>query len=467
MVCSITRGPAKPISAPGSAILRSPSMAKLAVTPPVVGSVITEMYGTFASSSFASAAETLASCIKLIVPSIMRAPPEQETTTSGCRVSMANSIPRVTFSPTTAPIEPPIKLNSIAQQTIGRPLSCPSAVIIASHIPSFFRASRKRDAYGFVSTNRSGSVDVMRASCSVHRPSSSISSRCFAPILKWNWHFGHTSKFASRSLRNTIVRQDSHFTHKPSVRTRRSSGGVGCSIDFLSRLNQAMRSFQRSVFRCSFRRFPSSSPKSRASVIDSPLRQYTLRIRVFHLAHLRHQVRQFHQLGMRIPARADNVHALRPLPQRLHHLVRVQHLVADGVVDFIQHHQIVLAAINRVASRAPALLRHLDVFRIRLRPAHFHEASPHRPNLKLIVAQHLGRIQFPVVPRPFDELHHQHAKPLAHRANRRAQCARRLAFAWPGVNNQQSFFFRHRHPPTHGRKNESIKVWGFPQQTST
>ena len=41
MVCSITRGPAKPISAPGSAMFRSPSMAKLAVTPPVVGSVIT------------------------------------------------------------------------------------------------------------------------------------------------------------------------------------------------------------------------------------------------------------------------------------------------------------------------------------------------------------------------------------------------------------------------------------------
>jgi hypothetical protein len=42
MVCSMTRGPAKPISAFGSAIFRSPSIAKLAVTPPVVGSVRTE-----------------------------------------------------------------------------------------------------------------------------------------------------------------------------------------------------------------------------------------------------------------------------------------------------------------------------------------------------------------------------------------------------------------------------------------
>ena len=43
MVCSITRGPAKPISAPGSASMMSPRLAKLAVTPPVVGWVSTEM----------------------------------------------------------------------------------------------------------------------------------------------------------------------------------------------------------------------------------------------------------------------------------------------------------------------------------------------------------------------------------------------------------------------------------------
>src|SRR5690606_23125022 len=44
-VCSITRGPAKPISASGSAMLMSPSIASEAETPPVVGWVMTEMYG--------------------------------------------------------------------------------------------------------------------------------------------------------------------------------------------------------------------------------------------------------------------------------------------------------------------------------------------------------------------------------------------------------------------------------------
>jgi len=37
MVCSITLGPAKPISAFGSAIMASPREEKLAAIPPVVG----------------------------------------------------------------------------------------------------------------------------------------------------------------------------------------------------------------------------------------------------------------------------------------------------------------------------------------------------------------------------------------------------------------------------------------------
>ena len=43
IVCSMTLGPANPISEPGSARIISPSMAKLAVTPPVVGSVSTDV----------------------------------------------------------------------------------------------------------------------------------------------------------------------------------------------------------------------------------------------------------------------------------------------------------------------------------------------------------------------------------------------------------------------------------------
>src|SRR6202521_4971184 len=135
----------------------------------------------------------------------------------------------------------------------------------------------------------------MPASCSVQRPSRSISRRCLEFILKWNWHLGQTKRFPSRSLRKTMVRQESHLTHRPSVRTRRSSGGVLCSIAFLSRLNQVMSSQQCGL------------------IVDSPLRQYTLRVRVFHLAHLGNQVCELGYLPMGISASADYVDALRPI----------------------------------------------------------------------------------------------------------------------------------------------------------
>ena len=67
-------------------------MAKEAVTPPVVGSVSTLRKGSRASCSRASAAEILAICISESVPSIMRAPPEQDTTTRGSFSSSARSI---------------------------------------------------------------------------------------------------------------------------------------------------------------------------------------------------------------------------------------------------------------------------------------------------------------------------------------------------------------------------------------
>src|SRR5207248_9353469 len=78
VVSLITRGPAKPIMLFGSAIITSPSEAKLAITPAVVGFVRTEMYGSRPSAWRASAALVFAICIKLNIPSHMRAPPEAE-----------------------------------------------------------------------------------------------------------------------------------------------------------------------------------------------------------------------------------------------------------------------------------------------------------------------------------------------------------------------------------------------------
>ena len=96
------------------------------------------MNGNPASSNRASAAEIFAICIKEIAPSCMRAPPEAEKIISDERVSIARSIARAIFSPTTAPSEPPTNDSSIAHTIEGWPPTLPSAVISASSKPVFF-----------------------------------------------------------------------------------------------------------------------------------------------------------------------------------------------------------------------------------------------------------------------------------------------------------------------------------------
>ena len=71
------------MSALGSAMMTSPSIANDAATPPVVGCSSTEMYGSPASRSRASAAVVFAICISEKMPSCMRAPPEAEKMIAG------------------------------------------------------------------------------------------------------------------------------------------------------------------------------------------------------------------------------------------------------------------------------------------------------------------------------------------------------------------------------------------------
>src|SRR6266481_2383598 len=288
----------------------------------------------------------------------------------------------------------------------------------------------------------------MPASCSVQRPSRSISRRCLEFILKWNWHLGQTWRLASRSLRKTMVRQDSHLTHSPSVRTRRSSGGVVCSIDFLSRLNQAMReSRQFSVISfkfpeekpraaCSSCFFESSVSSSQCLIVDPPLSQYTLGVGVFHLAHLGDEVGELDKLGMGVAAGADNVHALRAIFQRFDDFAGVEHFVADGVIDLVENDEVVLSAVDGVAAGLPTFLCELDVGRIGFGAADFDEAAAHGADFEFVVTQHFGGVEFAVVPGTLDELDHQHAQALAHGAKGGAERAGSLALARPGVNDE-------------------------------
>ena len=95
-----------PVRAFGSARITSPSIAKLAETPPVVGDVRTTKYGIPAESSSAAAPAVFAICIRAVIPSCILAPPLMVTITSGSFFLPAYSARAAIFSPTTVPMLP-------------------------------------------------------------------------------------------------------------------------------------------------------------------------------------------------------------------------------------------------------------------------------------------------------------------------------------------------------------------------
>ena len=80
-----------------------------------------EMNGTRAARKRAISTELLAICMRDSTPSCIRAPPDADTMTSGTRRSAERRVSRAIFSPTTDPIEPPMKLKSITATSSGMP----------------------------------------------------------------------------------------------------------------------------------------------------------------------------------------------------------------------------------------------------------------------------------------------------------------------------------------------------------
>ena len=119
-------------------------MAKLADTPPMVGSVRTEMKGSFSALSCVSTAQVFAICISESRPSCMRAPPLAVMHTNGSFCSTQTCTPRTKRSPTTEPIEPPRKRNSNTAATSGMALMLPCMTTSASSSAVSRRASSSR-----------------------------------------------------------------------------------------------------------------------------------------------------------------------------------------------------------------------------------------------------------------------------------------------------------------------------------
>src|SRR3569623_256769 len=167
--------------------------------------------------SRANAALVLAICISEYSASCMRAPPLAEKHTSGILYSRQASAARTKRSPTTAPIEPPMKANSKAQATSGTPLTWPCITINASRSPVLFCACSNRSRYFLLSRNLSTSWGSTSSPISSRGSRSrNVSRRRRAPMRMWWLHLGHTSRLRSNSERYRTAVHDSHLVHSPS-----------------------------------------------------------------------------------------------------------------------------------------------------------------------------------------------------------------------------------------------------------
>src|SRR5215203_5376841 len=97
-----------------------------------------------ASCNLAKAADVLAICIKDKIDSCMRAPPDVEIIIRGIRSCKEYSIRRVSNSPTTEPIEPPMKLKSRTPKAILWLFSEHVPTTAASEWPDFSLALARR-----------------------------------------------------------------------------------------------------------------------------------------------------------------------------------------------------------------------------------------------------------------------------------------------------------------------------------
>ena len=110
----------------------------------MVGFVRIEMNGMPLRASSAMTTDVLAICISDSAPSCMRAPPEADTISNGIPFSAERCASRATFSPTTEPIDPPMKAKSMTARLTGWPWSRAYPVRTASSSPAFLYATCTR-----------------------------------------------------------------------------------------------------------------------------------------------------------------------------------------------------------------------------------------------------------------------------------------------------------------------------------
>ena len=152
------------------------------------------------------------------IPSCIRAPPPEALIIMRGRDSVvARSTSLASLSPTTLPMLPMIKEESVTPQATRRARIIPVPVRAASDKPVRFCSDTIRFAYGFLSLKVSGSVGSSPPSHSSNVPGSkSCSILCFAETYQWKPHWGQTLSICSASFRYIVERHPLHLSHNPS-----------------------------------------------------------------------------------------------------------------------------------------------------------------------------------------------------------------------------------------------------------
>src|SRR5437867_6767428 len=163
----------------------------------------------------------------------MRAPPLVEIMMTGSSFSVPLSIRRVSFSPTTEPIEPPRKLKSITPSATRCSPILPMPVTTASFRPVAFWCSLSLALYDATPLNPKTSTLPRLSSISWKvQVSTNECMRSRERIGKWCWQLRQTFRFSSNSLSKTIVLHLGHFVHNPSGMSRFRD--LAASLGFLT-----------------------------------------------------------------------------------------------------------------------------------------------------------------------------------------------------------------------------------------
>jgi len=171
---SYTRGPRKPISTRGWAMVTWSNDPHDANTPPVVGWRRYTRYGRAAALCAVIAALILTICKNAVVPSCMRVPPDAVVASSGSPSAVARSTAMTSRSAAATPMEPARKLNSQPIKATGRPCTSPLPVSTDSSRPERSRARVSVAAYAsLVGTCTRGSSQETK-----EPPSTTVSSSC-------------------------------------------------------------------------------------------------------------------------------------------------------------------------------------------------------------------------------------------------------------------------------------------------